>query len=471
MPKKIIRDVVMKSSSETVPPTVHDSFSQNEEADERVVEKREAARIDASPLFERMKEKQRDRESFAREFSPQATSTLTGGSKWRIVALVLVVIFLALLAYGFFAEGAEVALSPKKAPLVLDKVPVTLENKTTSDTGETVGSAGTFSVMTLALEDSRSLTPTGEEFVEKKATGKITIYNSYSAEPQRLVKNTRFQSPDGKIYRIPDSVVVPGMKKEGGKDVPGSLETVIYADLPGDEYNTGIVDFTIPGFKGLPQYSKFSAKGKTSITGGFQGKMKVVAPADLTKAKSELENSLKKSLWEKALADKPAGTAVWQSVSGYEFEHETKDGSGGSVSAIARGTLFVGVFDEIAVSRGIAQHSLSLAEGEVVLAENLPELHVEFKDMAGLKIPDLATSEILVSGNTLIVWQVDTDKLAESLAGIKKQEYSNVFAKFPGIERARVTLSPFWKTRFPKDPSDIEIQVATEEGGEEAAAQ
>ncbi|MCI0542443.1 hypothetical protein L0Y69_01655, partial [bacterium] len=338
----------------------------------------------------------------------------------------------------------------------LDKTPVTVAGKTADGAGE---SNGDFSVMTLSLTQSRTLTATGEKFVEKKATGKIIIYNSFSAEPQRLVKNTRFESPDGKIYRISESIVVPGMKKEGGNDIPGTLEVTVYADLPGKEYNIGIVDFTVPGFKGSPRYEKFSAKGKTPMAGGFQGKMKVVAEQDLEAAKSDLEGNLKAALWTKALAEKPAGTVIWQSVSEYEFEHTTKDSDDGSVTAEATGVLSLGIFDEKAISHGIAKRSFSLSEEEIVLADNLAELTVEFKDISRLKTPDLPTGEILVSGKSTIVWQVDTNKLAEELAGVKKQEYKGVFAKFPGIERARVTLRPFWKTRFPEDPNDITVEI------------
>ena len=46
--------------------------------------------------------------------------------------------------------------------------------------------------------------------VNQKAQGELTVYNNYSEAPQILIKNTRFQTEDGKIFRIGDSITVPG---------------------------------------------------------------------------------------------------------------------------------------------------------------------------------------------------------------------------------------------------------------------
>ena len=97
------------------------------------------------------------------------------------------------------------------------------------------------------------------------------IYNKYSAEAQIFVKDTRFETPEGKIYRIDRAVTVPGMKNSGGQTVAGSVEATVYADKSGSEYNIGFSDFTIPGLKGGLKYEKFYARSKTPMTGGMKG--------------------------------------------------------------------------------------------------------------------------------------------------------------------------------------------------------
>ena len=53
--------------------------------------------------------------------------------------------------------------------------------------------------------------------MERKASGQIIVYNAYNDNNQKLIKNTRFETPDGKIYRIQASIIVPGTKVEEGK--------------------------------------------------------------------------------------------------------------------------------------------------------------------------------------------------------------------------------------------------------------
>ena len=111
----------------------------------------------------------------------------------------------------------------------------------------------TYQAVTLKEEGSSTVKATGEEAVSKKASGTVVIYNNYNSSSQRLIKNTRFETPEGLIFRVSDSVTVPGKKGS----TPGSVEATIVADEPGDKYNVGLKDFTIPGFKGDPRYATF----------------------------------------------------------------------------------------------------------------------------------------------------------------------------------------------------------------------
>jgi len=57
----------------------------------------------------------------------------------------------------------------------------------------------------VTFSEKKNITKTypasGSDFVERGATGIITIYNDFSSDPQDLVATTRFETPDGKIYR------------------------------------------------------------------------------------------------------------------------------------------------------------------------------------------------------------------------------------------------------------------------------
>lgn len=102
----------------------------------------------------------------------------------------------------------------------------------------------------------------------KKATGKITVYNNYSTTPQRLILNTRFQSPDGRIYRLATSLMVPGKTIMNGKETPGSVDAVVIAEEEGAQYDIGPTRFTIPGYIGDPRYESMYGVSMEEITTG-----------------------------------------------------------------------------------------------------------------------------------------------------------------------------------------------------------
>ena len=66
----------------------------------------------------------------------------------------------------------------------------------------------------------------------------------------------------------------------------------IYAAGAGEEYNSTPLDFEILVFKGTPKYSKFYARSKGDITGGFKGKSPVVSSLNKITVISELKATL-----------------------------------------------------------------------------------------------------------------------------------------------------------------------------------
>src|SRR3989344_1586726 len=121
----------------------------------------------------------------------------------------------------------------------------------------------------------------GKKYLERKASGIITIYNIHSSESQALIAKTRFQEPGGKIFRLAANVVVPGAKISQGKIEPSSIEVKVIADGPGESYNIGPVErFSIPGFVGPPKAQTFYASSKEAMKGGLIGESVFPTDAD-----------------------------------------------------------------------------------------------------------------------------------------------------------------------------------------------
>lgn len=140
------------------------------------------------------------------------------------------------------------------------------------------------------------LSKSGSKIIEtssSKIGGTIEIYNAYSVNPQKLVAQTRFETKDGKVFRIKNPVIVPGAKMQGAKLIPSSAKAEVYSDDTSSEYLIGPSYFTIPGFKETSKYAGFYAKSDQQ--------MKILksislSNEDIEKNKKELQDKLAQEL-------------------------------------------------------------------------------------------------------------------------------------------------------------------------------
>ncbi len=202
---------------------------------------------------------------------------------------------LAGVTFFFFLSKAEIHVTPQRITKSIDL----------QFDGRTEGSVfGKDSLPVRLVENTESVTFQGQATgtssgAAQKARGMITIANGYNAEPQTLVATTRFQSLDGKVFRLADGTIVPGMKN----GQPGTIEVAVIAEETGTVYNIAPTSFTIPGFKGSPKYAKFSAQSMKTMSGGGDASgsgMTVISKTDLEKALDEAKRRAKAAYLEKA---------------------------------------------------------------------------------------------------------------------------------------------------------------------------
>ncbi len=134
---------------------------------------------------------------------------------------------------------------------------------------------------------------TGNFLKARKAEGTIKIYNEYSTYDQILLATTRFVSTEGKLFRTPVRVTIPGGKYVEGSFVPGEIDINVVAGEPGPEYNIGPTTFSIPGFAGTSRYTKFYAKSFQAMSGGSSEEASQVMQNDLERAEDELTKKVK----------------------------------------------------------------------------------------------------------------------------------------------------------------------------------
>ena len=374
-----------------------------------------------------------------------------GGSRFIWIVAIIVLAVLGTVGASIIFKKATVVVTPKSQNVTLPSV---LTAYADAPLGELQ-----FQTVTTTNVGEKTVPASGETNVEKRATGTITILNEYSTATQRLIKNTRFEAPDGKIYRLDQSVVVPGgTKKASGGFTAGSIDAAVSADSPGDTYNRGLDSYTISGFKGDPRYTKIYAKGKTPIAGGFVGTQKIVAPADLSAAKSAIENDLAVNLSTALGAATPPGYVIVPQSTYITYDELPQAGNATAAVISMRGTAVAAMVREADLASAIAKVSgVEGYAGEALRFADLKKVTMTAKATA---TPGLKSLAISLSGSTLLIWEVDGDAIKKALVGTRTSDLLSILTRFkPAVSDAKASMRPFWESSFPTDPTTIEVTV------------
>jgi hypothetical protein len=313
-----------------------------------------------------------------------------------------------------------------------------------------------YTVATQVFEESAVVQASGTEHAEEKATGSVTVYNEHSDQPVRLIKNTRFQAPNGQIFRIPVSVDVPG--KKGA--TPGSIAVTVFADQTGPDYNIGPIDrFTLPGLKSSPDmYEKVYAKSTAAFTGGFSGERPAVSASVLESSRAELRNRLT----EKAMAlpsTAPSEVVAFPGLLAVSFETlPPTTESGGGVRIHERATVTMPVFPAAQFASSIAQAVSADATGNIGIKFSADTTGAP---VGTIEVADLGKQPLTftLNGRGQLIWNVDSVALAGALAGREEAAFETIVDGFPEIEEARARLTPFWANSFPGDAEKISVSV------------
>ncbi|MSR87770.1 MAG: hypothetical protein EXS69_01210 [Candidatus Zambryskibacteria bacterium] len=376
-------------------------------------------------------------ETYRRRRSARRNIWLAGG----VAALIL---FFAILS---FFDGGTLAYIPKSAALTFDN-----DVYSAAKTGE---EKLLYSVVKLSGEKGVTVPVNGEEQVSRKASGTIVIYNDVSSESQRLIENTRFESPSGKIYRIASAITIPGKKNSQ----PGSIEAVVYADIPGDSHNTGLTDFTVPGLKGTAHYSTIYARSKTTMSGGLVGMEKKVGEENLVKAKGELKTALNDELLSRAQAEVPSDFILFPNLSSVTFEDMPQSDLGNDSATInMKGNLFGIMFKRTDLAVALAQKKLDTILSELVDFVSFDTLELAFTGTPPIDPLSLNEISFKVSGTGTVLWRTDEVALRSDLVGRNKRDIPVILKNYPAVVSTNATLRPFWKTTFPDNGDKISIK-------------
>ena len=296
--------------------------------------------------------------------------------------------------------------------------------------------------------------------IESKATGVIRIYNAYNSSPQTLVATTRFMSPDGKIFRLIDRVVVPGAKIENGKITPSYIDAEVVADKPGESYNIGPTKFTIPGFQGTPRYETFYGESLKPMTGGYIGETKMVGQSDVNKAKQEILDIAFVSLNEELKSKIPPTAVVLDDAKQLILVEATTTPKIGEKAEefelSAKVVLKSLVFDENDVKKLFEilarQENPQLNDKELFkYSFNYGAPRVDFSDKKLLSFPVLAKLTFRD--------KINVTDFKNKLSGKSTQELEDFFKQYNTIEKVDVSIWPNFLKFMPLNNNRIQVMV------------
>jgi len=367
--------------------------------------------------------------------------------------IALVIIIVSVMVASALG-GATVLITPKT-----EEDSINTEVTATSSGSDTLG----YELLTLEAEGERRVSVSGSEEVSEQATGTITIYNAYSTTQQRLIKNTRFESPNGLIFRVLESVVVPGSTKDAkGNTVPGSTTAQVFADDAGETYNIGPSKFTIPGLKGTDQYDRMYAESKSSFSGGFEGEQYLIDDAELADAQSSLHTELREALMVRLENERPAGFELFDEAVTYVYESlPGADGGGGEAIIKERAKLVAPLFKAEDLASHVAKVTVQDYTSENVLLESIDDLAFTYSEETK-SLEDITTTDTItftLEGKAKLIWQFNEENLTKDLLGLSKPLLLGVLSEYPAILKAEAKIHPFWKKSFPKDAEDISFEV------------
>jgi len=304
-------------------------------------------------------------------------------------------------------------------------------------------------VLSNLFEQAAEKTIEGSEGVETEglAGGEVTIINTHSSD-QPLIATTRLLTPDGILFRIDDTVLVPA---------GGTVQVTAHADQPGKDGDIGPTSFAIPGLNPTLQDLIYAESGD-AMTGGLVV-AKVVSEGDLDSAAEELEAEMvegaKESLRLMA-GGEFTGEAFFSEI--VERRSDTPPGEESDTVNVSLKLRVVGVFfhhDDL----------VRLAEGK--LYENVVE-GMELTSMTNenlsFEVKEYNTEDELAN------IEVDATGFATLTPASPVLDKSEFVGKGPGVVKealeaedairtVNIRLTPFWLKHLPTLKDHIKIII------------
>lgn len=364
---------------------------------------------------------------------------------YRVIAVTFLLAAIGLFGavmYVAFAR-ATIIIKPKKEVLTTEFV--------TTMKQEPVASEVRGLVFEQTVEEKKRFSVTGEggEETPTQARGEVIIVNN-TVTDQPLVKTTRLLTPDNKLFRIDETIVVPGR---------GKITVAMHADFLGKEGEIPPTRFTIPGLRENLR-DKIYAENATPTCCGTRV-IRRLTGEDLKKAEEEFTKELigavSSDMRLQAVAQKLDGELFTTEVRRKEFDANVGEERDSFVLtlAIKVTSLF---YDDEALAATSRTNLRNLAGDERELIELDPariEITAENIDV------NHGTAQLHIKAPAILVLRTESALFdLARLAGLPREAVRAYFERFQSIDSVDIKFNPPWQTRLPRFRDRIRIKIA-----------
>lgn len=309
----------------------------------------------------------------------------------------------------------------------------------------------------IAHSVSGTFTPSGEKDAVQKSRGKITVVNSYSTTSQILIATTRFETPQGLIFRTLRTITVPGMTAKE----PGKIDVEVIADQPGSAYNVPAGKFIISTFKekgDTERVEKMYGESSEPMHGGIQGRSSVVTEKDYADASETIKIQLRTEMLEE-IKNQAQGLVIPDAVQISIDQIKSTagvDDAAESFTVTANGTVTLIGFR----NKDLADLIKKYVDKKYGL-DTVPE-QIEITITSSTYIESEASQEMRVSISGDFYEHINSDKIESDLLGKKDAEIRAYFDTISEISSVRVKLLPFWVSRIPTNKNRVTVDILYE---------
>lgn len=355
------------------------------------------------------------------------------------------------------APHATVTISAKTTPIAIDQT-------LTLDPGAAATNVGDLKFKANSQQIKKSVsadfTATGTKDIGNKATGTVTITNSFDSDSKTVPAGTVFTAASGQQFVNANAVTVPGASVAGGHINAGSAQAQLTAADIGTDYNIPAQSYSVSG------YDSLSANG-SAMSGGDKQTVTVVSQDDVDKAKSQLAqqdaNAVKAQLKKQFTGD---FVVIDES---FTTETGTPSVSPNIGEQAKAGKLTVETtYTMLGLNRGDVNQMLNSALKSAL--DTKPNQSIFSNGSNALQFSnfqkfDNGTYSARLNTTGYIGSKIDTEALAKQVAGKRYGEIQAIVNQIPNVDNVDIKFSPFWVNSAPGNPKKVDIKFSIQNGG------